>query len=141
MRLEDTSENVQNDKRVGMARSQLRFMTSEPFALQFFSLAARGGAAAALQTSTGKCQASCVVTAVCKLPYTVCIYIYDYICISPYININRTAFVGCRLQPGNGWEQYGGPADVILSFSMRLYRYIYTIAIYRPHLQEFTGKI
>ena len=49
LRLEDTSENVQDDKRVGMARSQLRFMTSERFALQFFSLAARGGAAAALQ--------------------------------------------------------------------------------------------
>ena len=59
------------------------------------------------------------------------VYIYDYICISPYININSR----------NEWEQYGGPADVILSFSMRLYRYIYTIAIYRPHLQEFTGKI
>ena len=58
-----------------------------------------------------------------------------------HININRTAFVGCRLQPGNKWEQYGGPADVILSFSMRLYRYINTIAIYRPHLQECTGKI
>ena len=67
------------------------------------------------------------------------IWLYNYICISPYININRTAFVGW-LQPGNEWEQYGGPADVILSFSMRLYRYIYTIAIYRPHLQEFTGK-
>ena len=51
LRLEDRSENVQDDKRVGMARSQLRFMTSERFALQFFSLAARGGAAAALQTS------------------------------------------------------------------------------------------
>ena len=69
------------------------------------------------------------------------VYIYMYIYNYPYININRTAFVGCRLQPGNEWEQYGGPADVILSFSMRLYRYIYTIAIYRPHLQEFTGKI
>ena len=51
LRLEDHSENIQDDKRVGMARSQLRFMTSERFALQFFSLAARGGAAAALQTS------------------------------------------------------------------------------------------
>ena len=52
LRLEDESENAHGDERVGMARAQLRFTPRECFALQPFSLAARGGAAgAALQTS------------------------------------------------------------------------------------------
>ena len=52
LRLEDESKIVHGAERVGMARSQLRFKSCECFALQPFSLAARGGAAgAALQMS------------------------------------------------------------------------------------------
>ena len=43
-RLEDESENVHGDERVGMVRSQLRFKSCERFALQLFSLAAGAGA-------------------------------------------------------------------------------------------------
>ena len=70
-------------------RAQLGFKACERFVLQLCGLAARGGAAgAARQTSNARRQANCVVSAVCS--------------------INRTAFVGCQLQPENQWEQYGG---------------------------------
>ena len=48
------------------------------------------------------------------------IYVYLHISISTH------SFRGLPVKLGNEWEQYGGPADVILSFSMRLYRiYLY----------------
>ena len=60
LRLEDESENVHGDQRGRMARSQLRFTPRECFALQPFSLAARGGAAgAALQTSNANVSHLC----------------------------------------------------------------------------------
>ena len=88
LRLEDDSENVHEDERVGMARAQLRFTPRECFALQLFSLAAGAGAVRHYKRAT-QMSAICVISAACKLP-----------CIL-HININRTAFVGCQLQQGN----------------------------------------
>ena len=68
--------------------------------------------------------------------YLYIIYIYVYLHIS--ISIAQLSWVaGCNQ------ETSGNSMGVLqMSVSMRLYyRYIYTIAIYRPHLQEFTGKI